>query len=387
MSTEQKKDLDALRLEINDINDQMLELFLRRMEICGDIATYKKAEGLPIYHRDREREILAKVEENAGEDMELYAHRFFANMMELSRSYQNSLTGTHTNLVEKIKDSRLPADAIFPKNGIVGISGVEGAYAQQAADTMFPRGTVMFMKNFEAVFDALENGLCQYGIVPIENSSYGSVKEVYRLLKERDVYITRSIRINVRHELLANAGAKLSEIKEIYSHEQAIGQCEQFLKKLPDDVKIIPVTNTAAAAKMIAESGRTDMAAIASHEAGQLYNLKTVRDNIMDSANNYTRFVSIRTTQAVYPGANRISLIFTTEHRPGALYDIIAMISALGLNMIKLESVPLVGSDFEFSFFMDLEASVWEDGVLDVLAYMERSCDSFKYLGNYPEVG
>lgn len=151
-------------------------------------------------------------------------------------------------------------------------------------------------------------------------------------------------------------------------------------------MKIIPVANTAVAAKMVADSERNDVAAIASHDAGKLYDLKPVRDNIMDSANNYTRFISIRTKPAVYPGANRISVIFTTEHRPGALYDIISMVTALGLNMVKLESVPLVGSDFEFAFYMDLHASVWEEGVLEMLAYMERTCDRFKYLGNYPEV-
>lgn len=385
MSTDNKKDLPELREEITAINDQMLELFLRRMEVSSDIADYKKAHDLPILDKRREREIFAEVEEKAG-DLGTYAHRFFSNMMELSRAYQNSQIARETPLIGMIRESRLPADALFPRTGIVGVAGAEGAYAQQAADSMFPRGTLVFKKSFEAVFDALESGECQYGIVPVENSSYGSVKDVYRLLEERDVYITRSIRINVRHELLANPGTKLSNIKEIYSHEQAIGQCDIFLKSLPDDVKIIPVANTAVAAKMVGESDRNDVAAIASHDAGKLYNLKTVRDNIMDSANNYTRFISIRTTPAVYPGSNRISVIFTTEHRPGALYDIVSMVSALDLNMVKLESVPKVGTDFEFSFYMDLHASVWEEGVLDMLAYMERTCDSFKYLGNYPEV-
>ena len=205
-------------------------------------------------------------------------------------------------------------------------------------------------------------------------------------MKQHNFSIVRTYRMKVDHNLLANRGAKIDQIKEIYSHEQAIGQCGAFLKTLPHSVKIIPVANTAVAAKMVGDSDRNDVAAIASHEAGKLYNLKTVRDNILDSANNYTRFISIRTKPAVYPGANRISVIFTTEHRPGALYDIIAMVSALGLNMVKLESVPLVGSDFEFAFYMDLHASVWEEGVLEMLAYMERTCDRFKYLGNYPEV-
>lgn len=386
MSKDRQKDLDALRNEMNGINDEMLQLFLRRMQVSGEIAAYKKEHDLPILSKGREREILGEVAEKSG-DLELYAHRFFSNLMELSRAYQNSLTARQTPLIDMIRESRLPADATFPRTGIIGVSGVEGAYAQQAADTMFPRGTVMFVKNFEAVFDALEEGRCQYGIVPIENSSFGSVKDVYKLLQERDVFITRSIRINVRHELLANPGTRLSDIREIYSHEQAIGQCEDFLKSLPEGVKVIPVANTAAAAKMVADSDRNDVAAIASHEAGQLYRLKTLRDNIMDSANNYTRFVSIRTKPAVYPGANRISLIFTTEHKPGALYDIISMVTALDLNMVKLESAPLVGSDFEFAFYMDLIASVWEDGVLELLAFLEQTCDSFKYLGNYPEVG
>ena len=385
MSSETKKDLTELRSEINEINEQMLELFLKRMKISGEIAQCKKANGLPIMHKDREREILAEVEEKAG-DMELFAHRYFSNLMELSRAYQNSLLAKESPLLNRIRESRLPADALFPRNGIIGVSGVEGAYAQQAADVMFPRGTVMFLKNFEAVFDALEQGQCQYGIVPIENSSFGSVKDVYKLLAEREVYITRSIRINIRHELLANPGTKLSDVREIYSHEQAIGQCDEFLKSLPAGVKIIPVANTARAAKMVADSDRTDVAAIASREAGQLYDLKTLRDNIMDSANNYTRFVSIRTKPAVYPGSNRISLIFTTEHRPGALYDVIATVTALGVNMVKLESAPLVGTDFEFAFYMDLEASVWDESILQMLAYLEQTCDSFKYLGNYPEV-
>ena len=221
MSTENKKDLTALREEISAINDEMLDLFLQRMNVSAEIADYKKAHDMPVLDKSREREIFADVEEKAG-DLGIYAHRFFANLMELSRAWQNSQIARETPLIDMIKESRLPADALFPRNGIIAVAGVEGAVAQQAADNMFPLGTLMFMKSFEAVFDALENGECQYGIVPVENSSYGSVKDVYKLLEERDVYITRSIRINVRHELLANPGTKLSDIKEIYSHEQAI---------------------------------------------------------------------------------------------------------------------------------------------------------------------
>lgn len=377
-------ELNELRGQIDRIDDQMLQLFLERMDTAEQIAEYKKAHDLPILNRQREREILAEIGEKSGK-MELYGHRFFANIMELSRAYQAQEMRRPTDLIKGIEDARLPASAAFPKTGDIAVQGVEGAYGQEAADRLFPRGTIHYKRSFEEVFDAVEQGEVPYGIVPIENSSYGSIRDVYHLLQERDVTITRSIRINIQHELLVNPGTRLRDIKEIYSHEQALGQCDQFLKSLPG-VKTVAAPNTALAAKMVAESDRTDVAAIASHDACELYGLKTLRSNIMDSENNYTRFIVIRSKPAVYPGATRVSLILSTEHRPGALYDVLAMISALDINMLKLESFPMVGTDFEFAFFIDLEASVWDQGVLGLLTYLENTSDFFKYLGCYPEV-
>lgn len=377
-------DINEYRNRIDAIDDEMLKLFLERMEIANNIGQYKRDNNLPILNRQREREVLAGVAEKSG-DMELYAHRFFSNIMEISRSYQAATDTKTSPLIEQIKAARLPADAIFPHSGTIAVQGVEGAYAQAAADRLFNRGKLMFFKSFSGVFEAVESGLCEFGIVPVENSSFGSVRDVYELFREHDVYITRATKINVQHELLAKPGTKLSDIREIYSHEQAIGQCDNFLKSL-DDVKIIPVANTALAAQMVAESDRTDVASISSHDSGELYGLKTVRNGIMDSANNYTRFVVLRKDMAIYPGANRISLYLTTPHRPGALYEILSQFAALDLNIIKLESVPIAGSDFEFLFYLDFTASVWDDGVLHLLDYLEKECDIFKFLGNYPEI-
>ncbi|MBQ9065899.1 MAG: chorismate mutase [Clostridia bacterium] len=377
-------DINEYRNRIDAIDDEMLKLFLERMEIANNIGQYKRDNNLPILNRQREREVLAGVAEKSG-DMELYAHRFFSNIMEISRSYQAATDTKTSPLIEQIKAARLPADAIFPHSGTIAVQGVEGAYAQAAADRLFNRGKLMFFKSFSGVFEAVESGLCEFGIVPVENSSFGSVRDVYELFREHDVYITRATKINVQHELLAKPGTKLSDIREIYSHEQAIGQCDNFLKSL-DDVKIIPVANTALAAQMVAESDRTDVASISSHDSGELYGLKTVRNGIMDSANNYTRFVVLRKDMAIYPGANRISLYLTTPHRPGALYEILSQFAALDLNIIKLESVPIAGSDFEFLFYLDFTASVWDDGVLPLLDYLETECDIFKFLVNYPEI-
>ncbi len=244
----------------------------------------------------------------------------------------------------------------------------------------------MYFQSFGAVFEAVENGLCDFGIVPVENSNHGSVRDVYELFRKHKVYITRTTKVHIRHELLGKPGTRLEDVKEIYSHEQAIGQCEAFLKSLGSDVKVIPVANTALAAKMVANSNREDVASISSHEAGELYGLKPITTGIADSDNNYTRFAAIRRQPAVYPGANRISICLTTPHSPGALYEILSQFSALDLNILKLESVPISGSDFEFLFYIDFTGSVWDEGTLHLLAYLDKICDIFKYLGNYPEI-
>ena len=186
-------------------------------------------------------------------------------------------------------------------------------------------------------------------------------------------------------ELLALPGVKLSDITEIYSHEQAIGQCSKFLNGL-NGVRVIPCDNTAAAAKMVSESGNRHAAAISSHPCAELYGLECLSDAIQDSENNYTRFICVAKDPVIYAGANRISLIIACDNKPGALYDILSKLAALGINMTKLESCPVTGRNFEFIFFLELEASVQAPGVLPMLEELERSCQNFQFLGNYAEI-
>ncbi len=378
------RDIKEIRGEIDTTDNEILDLFLKRMELAREVAEYKNANGLPILNKAREREILADVTKKSG-DKNLYAHRFFSLMMDLSKAYQGEFIPPMTSTVETIRNSLLPAETTFPKYGTVACQGVEGAYSGEAADLIFPCGDVMFMKSFDAVFDAVSDGIVSFGIVPLENSSGGSVRAVYDLLQKHDVSIVRSQKILVRHELLMKPGADPDKIEEIYSHEQAIVQCSKFLKRFGDKVKIIPAPNTAMAAKMVAESENPNVASISSHSCAQLYGLKTVNDNIANSENNYTRFVCITRKPQIFPGANKISLILTTPHKPGALYDILAKFSALGINLIKLESRPIPGHDFEFIFFLDIEASVNEPGVLSMISELEQTCGTFKFLGNYFE--
>lgn len=379
-------ELSDIRRDIDRIDAELLRLFLERMECSKSVAEIKSRTHAPILNKEREREILRRVTEESG-DYELYAHRLFSTILELSRTYQRGYISTGSRVRDFIARSLETGDEEFPAGGLVACQGVEGAYSQMAADRLFPRGNIMYFKNFEAVFDAVAGGLCSFGVLPIENSSNGSVRAVYDLLQVKDVNIVRSSRLCIQHELMVKPGVKLSEVRKIISHEQALGQCSRFLKSLGDGVEVERCDNTAMAAKFVAESPERGIAAISSSNCAELYGLEALDvGSIQNSDNNYTRFICISKKPAVYPGANRISLILSCEHRPGALYDVLSHISALELNLIKLESCPMVGHDFEFLFFFEIEASVRDPKVVAMLESLEHSCRSLRYLGNYQEV-
>ena len=377
-------ELSEIRRSIDAVDDQLLNLFLERMRLSEAVGAYKNENHLPIPNKQREREILAKVAEKAG-SQERYAYHLFSTLFELSRSRQAELVNTPTRVGAQIESSLAAGAALFPQIGLVACQGVEGANSQVACDRLLPRGSIVYVKTFQAVVSAVESGLCKFGVLPIENSSNGSVRAVYDLLQHHNLSIVRSTRLCIRHELLTLPGVKQSEITEIYSHEQAIGQCSKFLGSL-EGVRVIPCDNTAMAAKLVAESGNRHAAAISSHPCAALYGLECVNDAIQDSDNNYTRFVCVTKDPVIYAGANRISLVIAFENRPGALYELLAKLAALDINMTKLESCPVAGSDFEFIFFLELDASVQDPSVLAMLEEMERSCAQFQFLGNYAEV-
>ena len=377
-------ELSEIRTKIDAVDDQLLSLFLERMALSEEVAACKNEHHLPILNKQREREILAKVTERAG-DKERYAYHLYSTLFELARSRQAELISAPTRVAERIATALKDGGEVFPQTGLAACQGVEGANSQVACDRLLPRGNIMYVKSFQAVAAAVESGLCKFGVLPIENSSNGSVRAVYQLLQEHDLSIVRSARLCIRHELLALPGVRPEDITEIYSHEQAIGQCSKFLGGLKD-VKVIPCGNTAAAAKMVAESGSRRAAAISSHPCAALYGLECINGNIQDSDNNYTRFICVTKKPVIYAGANRISLIIAFENKPGALYDILSKLAALDINMTKLESCPVAGSDFEFIFFIELEASVQDPSVLAMLEEMERSCAQFQFLGSYAEV-
>ena len=378
-------DIQHIRNEIDQVDEQLVQLFVKRMGLSAQVADYKKANNMPIYVPAREREILQDVAQKAGPEMANYTRVLYSLLFELSRSYQSKRNTETTPLYQQITDSIENTPKLFPQAPMVACQGVEGAYSQIACEKMFKSPLIMYFKNFEGVFNAIEQGLCQYGILPIENSTAGSVKKVYDLMIRHNFSIVRTFRQKIDHNLLANKDAKLSDIKEIYSHEQAISQCSDFLASHPS-IKVITVENTAEAANMVAKSGRVDVAALCSHACEELYGLKSLADSVQDKGNNRTRFICISKNLEIYPGSDKTSIMMVLSHKPGALYKVLARMYTLGINVIKLESRPIPDRDFEFMFYFDLETSIYSDEFVQLMCELDDLCEEFKYLGSYTEV-
>ncbi|MBE5801333.1 MAG: bifunctional chorismate mutase/prephenate dehydratase [Clostridiales bacterium] len=377
--------MEELRQQINDIDSRLVKDFDERMKVALEIAKYKKENNLPVLDPAREREVINRQTACVDESMAMYVKLLYNTIFDISRSYQQRYLTSRTELSNHIAQAVENTPKVFPKQAVVACQGVEGAYSQQACDKLFALPSIMYFKRFEGVLQAVDSGLCQYGILPIENSSYGSVTEVYDLMRKYRFSIVRSVRLKIDHRLLAKPGVKLSDIHEVISHEQGIGQCSEFLKTLPN-VKITVCENTAAAAQMVAGSDRTDIAAISSPACAALYGLAVVKTDVSNSDSNFTRFICVAKNLEIYPGANKMSLMLNVQHKPGALYSMIAKFSALGLNLTKLESRPIAGTDFEFMFYFDLDASVYDEAALQLLSELDAGPEVFTYLGSYSEI-
>lgn len=378
-------DLSDYRERINAIDDQMVDLFVERMQVAAEIAGKKAEKNLPVLDLRREQVVLQKVMARAGEEFELYINKLYQTMLDVSKSYQSGLLARETALSTEIRKNIAEPLLEFPKKAVVACQGVEGSYASRACDRLFTIPSKMFFSNFESVFHAVEAGLCKYGVLPIENSSAGSVTEVYDLMAKHQFFIVKSMKLHINHALLAKPGVRLEDVKEVISHSQALQQCSNFLKAHPG-MKVTIFENTATAAKFVAESDRTDIAALSSSDCAKLYGLQMLTDAVQNSENNYTRFICIAKDMELYAGSNKISLMLSAEHRPGSLHELIGKFACRGINLCKLESRPIPGKDFEFRFYFDLDGSVFSEDMITVLKDIEQAAESLSFLGCYAEI-
>lgn len=378
-------DMKDCRKAIDEIDGQLIRLISERMEVASQIAEYKKEHGLPVLDAEREKEKILSVLESTPAEIKEYTPLLFSLIFELSRSYQNRLIGTGSGLTGEIAESLENTPKLFPENASVACQGIKGANSQIACEKLFRYPKTLYFSSFEAVFSAVDKGLCEYGVIPVENSTAGSVNSVYDLMMQHHFYIVRSIRLKVNHNLLAKPGVKLEDIREVYSHEQALNQCSIFLNSL-NGVRIIPCENTSVAAKKVADSDRNDIAALASDLCVDYYGLNCLVSSVQNADNNYTRFICISKKLEIYPGADRTSLMMVLPHRQGSLYRALSRFYALGINLNKLESRPLPGKEFEFMFYFDLDASVYSKGLIQLIGELPAICERFQYLGSYSEV-
>ena len=378
--------LDNLREKIDRVDADLLRLFEERMDLVGEVAAYKRANNLPILDRGREAAKLAAISDKTRPELEADVHILCDILFEISRSHQSAAGAGDSPFGQALAQAIDETGSLFPASATVACQGVEGAYSQIACERLFKRPNIQYFKTFDSVFSAIESGFCQYGVLPLENSVAGAVNKIYSLMQTRDFKIVKSVRLKIDHNLVAPKGVKAGEIREVFSHEQAIAQCAGYLEQLGPDVKITRCENTAAAAQMVADSGRRDVAAICSQSCVKLYGLHCLARDIQDRSNNYTRFICISKKLEIYPGADRTSIMMVLPHRPGALYKALARFYALGINLIKLESRPLPDRDFQFMFYLDLETSVYAKELAHLLDEMQDFCEEFKYLGSYTEV-
>lgn len=379
-------ELQELRAKIDEIDTQMTKLFEARMDVAAQIGAWKRENHMPVLDAARERDKLADIAASSREDMQAYTQMLYSMIFELSRSHQSDLNRQKSGLRDEVERAIESTPRLFPTSAIIACQGTEGAYSQIAGSRMFKSPKIMYFKSFDSVFSAIESGFCQYGILPIENSSAGSVKKVYDLMLRHNFYVVRSCRLKIDHNLLTLPGAKKEDIREIFSHEQALNQCAGYLEKLGPNVKITRCENTALAAEAVARSGRTDIAAIASHDCATLYGLKCLESDIQDRGNNYTRFICISKNLEIYPGADRTSVMMTLPHRPGSLCRALSRFYSLGINITKLESRPIPERDFQFMFYFDLETSVYSGEFARIIDDLDSISEDFRYLGSYSEV-
>lgn len=382
-------DLGEIRNNIDGIDSQIVELYKKRLELTGLVAKSKKQTSKPVRDSAREQAIVERLTDGMNELDASSVALLYSTIFEISRArqsaYLNSQKDKTHSLSEKIKKSLRSDDLSAEIMPAVACQGVEGAYSQIACGKIFGSANILFFENFESVFKSVQSGLCKYGVLPFENSIHGSVTEVYDMLSKSDVSVVRSVKLPIHHALLAKKGVSLSEITEIYSHRQAIGQCGDFLAA-NRKIKVNVCENTAVAARMAANSPDRGIAAISSEVCSELYGLDILKKDLQNSGTNFTMFYCIAKEPEIYPGANKAAFMFNIPNRSGALFSVLARFASNGINLTKIESRPICGKDFEFMFYAEADITAFDDKIANLFDELSEELDFFKFIGAYREI-
>lgn len=373
--------LDEVRKEIDAVDRELVSLLQRRLDCSVRVAEVKAAEGIPVLDPAREEKIIEKVK-NAGGVYREYIAGVYRSIMDVSKELQHDRMGGVSPLAAEIMGA---ARFIPPaKDGRVACQGAPGAFSEAAAERLFPGVTPKFFQSFREVFAAVERGEVDYGVLPVENSNAGSVAEVYDLLLEYRHYIIGGVELSVCQNLLGLPGTAVEDVREVLSHPQGIAQCDAYIKAHGFSAR--ETTNTAVAARMVAEGGDRQTAAIGSLAAAKEYGLSVLAANIQTAGHNATRFIAISKTLIVSPRSNKISLVFSIPHVTGSLCRILTRFSTHGLNLTKIESRMAPGGEFTYLFYLDFTGSVGDFSTVKLICDLAGELPDFAFLGNYKEL-
>lgn len=373
------KDLSEIRVEIDNIDRELLDLFRRRMDCAKEVAAYKQANHIPVLNAAREHEILDRIELDGGE-YGAYARLLYTNIMELSRSLQHKLLGSGKEMREMIQNA---SSALERGNVRVAYQGIEGANSHEATLRLFPKAQLTHYATFADVFDAVSSGEVTYGVLPVENSTAGSVSAVYDLILQHRFYIVGALDLPIDHYLCGLKQSELDDIEIVWSHPQALSQCADYIDRNGYEQR--SCANTAIAARDVAHEKRLNVAAICSKGAADEYGLKVLDSHLQSNSGNTTRFIVISKELIIPDGANKVSLCFSLPHVQGSLYTLLCRFNSLGLNLTKIESRPIPGKDFEYLFYLDFSGNVHSDSVTELLSQLREEMPEFSFLGNYNE--
>ena len=373
--------LQELREQLDEIDAQIVDLYQKRMDVCGKVGEYKVATGKKVFDKQREKEKLAIVTANVTDDFyKKGLKELFEQLMSMSRKLQYQL------LTKRGAMGRLPfigVEALDMEEVRIVFQGTEGAYSQAAMKKYFGEDIKGFrVETFRDAMEAIEEGYADFAVLPIENSTAGAVNEVYDLLMEFENYIVGEVFLPINHTLAALPGTNLSDIERVYSHPQALMQSAKFLDD-HRDWEQMSVANTAIAAKKVLEDNDHREAAICSEYAAKLYGLEVLQEKINHSSINTTRFIVVTNQKIFLKDATKISICFEAAHESGSLYHLLSHFIYNDLNMIKIESRPIEGRNWEYCFFVDFEGNMADGAVKNAIRGLREEARSLKILGNY----
>lgn len=373
--------LEKIRKQIDAVDEKLIYAYKERKDLVKKVAQYKKINSLPVLNENREKEVCEKLVEKFGEEMKQDIYSLYPVIMNISKLQQSRQMRKIS--IEELLDIDKTAQNGFAPNLKVAVQGVKGAFSMIAAEQMFDSPQLFYQKTFDSVFEAVVDGKVDYGVVPIENSNAGSVNEVYDLLAKHNLYIAKAKLQKIRHCLLAKKGVEKEDIKKVYSHPQALYQCRKFL--IDNDMEAINMINTASAAEYVSNQQEKQKAAIASQKTAKLYGLEILESDIQDENHNYTRFIAITKNNLKRKAANKISMVVSLEHKHGALFQLLNIIASYCVNLTKLESRPIPGSNFEFMFYFDIEGNINDKNIQELIFDIFEYSKHALYLGGYQE--